>query len=165
MYIDNPFWNPLKKRGEHKRKYVGKLVGNLFVPNASYLLELANFDVKAITKPNKTVTKKTFSYLYGSTYLLDRIADTLGIREDLEVTPVDAAGTGFERLAVIDQAEVESLDNHFRDGEHFLRAFLPVLRDDPEDAGEVVLVRFAGLADEAEAAVVDLGLAELEAVL
>lgn len=32
-YIDKAAWNPEKKRGEHKRDYIGKIVDGKFVPN------------------------------------------------------------------------------------------------------------------------------------
>ena len=40
VYIDKPYWNAEKKRGEHKRSYVGKLVVNEFIPNGKYLLSI-----------------------------------------------------------------------------------------------------------------------------
>ena len=31
-YIDTAFWNSSKKRGEHKRKYIGKILDGVFIP-------------------------------------------------------------------------------------------------------------------------------------
>lgn len=33
VYIDRPFWNPDKRRGEHIRDYIGKIVNGQFSPN------------------------------------------------------------------------------------------------------------------------------------
>lgn len=85
VYIDEPYWNADKKRGEHKRKYIGKMVNGEFVPNKNYLLmqELENkASVPAKTGP-VPATECTRKF-YGATYLLDRIADQTGIGTDLE---------------------------------------------------------------------------------
>ena len=33
VFIDTPYWNAEKHRGEHKRRYIGKIVEGQFVPN------------------------------------------------------------------------------------------------------------------------------------
>lgn len=40
VFIDTPYWNAEKHRGEHKRRYIGKIVEGQFVPNGKYLLLL-----------------------------------------------------------------------------------------------------------------------------
>ena len=40
VFIDAPYWNAEKHRGEHKRRYIGKIVEGQFVPNGKYLLSL-----------------------------------------------------------------------------------------------------------------------------
>ena len=40
VFIDTPYWNAEKHRGEHKRRYIGKIVEGQFVPNGKYLLSL-----------------------------------------------------------------------------------------------------------------------------
>ncbi len=39
VYIDTPYWDSEKKRGAHKRTYIGKNVDGVFVPNKSYKLQ------------------------------------------------------------------------------------------------------------------------------
>ena len=40
VYIDKPFWNPQRKRGEHKREYIGKMDNDVFIPNKLYRKQL-----------------------------------------------------------------------------------------------------------------------------
>ena len=40
IFLDKPVWNPEKKRGEHKRQYIGKMDGDTFIPNGKYLLSM-----------------------------------------------------------------------------------------------------------------------------
>ena len=39
-FIDKSHWNSEKKRGEHKRKYIGKVIEGKLVFNKKYLLEM-----------------------------------------------------------------------------------------------------------------------------
>jgi len=82
VYIDRPFWNPEKKRGEHRRDYIGKIIDGQFSPNKKYLLQLQN--ESAVTKPGPVPTEECKRQFYGATYLLDCIGDKLGIAADLK---------------------------------------------------------------------------------
>ena len=42
-----PYWNSEKKRGDHKRRYVVKLSGNEFIPNAQYMQYLQSEGARA----------------------------------------------------------------------------------------------------------------------
>ena len=88
VYIDTPYWDSEKKRGAHKRTYIGKNVDGVFVPNKSYKLKQElHFIGSEETLPRKTgpvpaaECKRLF---YGSTYLLSEIADKIGITADLK---------------------------------------------------------------------------------
>jgi hypothetical protein len=83
VYIDKPYWNAEKKRGEHKRNYVGKLVDDEFIPNGKYLLSIHSKS-KTTTRrsqPPAAVCQRKF---YGATYLLNQIGFKLGIHADLK---------------------------------------------------------------------------------
>ena len=36
VYIDHPYWDKEKKRGAHRRVYIGKMIEGEFVPNQKY---------------------------------------------------------------------------------------------------------------------------------
>jgi len=84
VYIDDPFWNTEKKRGEHRRKYIGKMIDGVFVPNREYQLEQELVKRNAKTKPGPEPTELCVRKFYGATYLLDEISKSLGIVDDLE---------------------------------------------------------------------------------
>lgn len=81
-YIDTPFWNSKKKRGEHKRNYIGKVVDGILVPNKKFLLEQQLADQQAELK--QCPAQGCIRLFYGATYLMDCIADRLGIADDLK---------------------------------------------------------------------------------
>ncbi len=83
VYIDLPYWNSEKKRGEHKRRYVGKLSGNEFIPNAKYLLSLQTPESET-GKPQPKCSGICVRKFYGATYLLSQIGYKLGIHADLK---------------------------------------------------------------------------------
>lgn len=80
VYIDEPFWNSERKRGEHKRTYIGKMVKGEFVPNKAYKLQM---ELEKAVKPGPVPAEICLRQFYGATYLLDEIADKIGIRADL----------------------------------------------------------------------------------
>lgn len=82
VYIDRPFWNPDKRRGEHKRDCIGKIVDGQFSPNKKYLLQLQ--EEAKVVKPGPVPTADCKRQFYGATYLLDRIGEKLGITDDLK---------------------------------------------------------------------------------
>ncbi len=81
VFIDKPVWNPEKKRGEHKRQYIGKMDGNTFVPNGKYLLSMQK---EEIPKRGPAPVSECRCSFYGATYLLDQIGEKLGITADLK---------------------------------------------------------------------------------
>ena len=81
IFLDKPVWNPEKKRGEHKRQYIGKMDGDTFIPNGKYLLSMQE---KAATKRGPAPVSQCKRSFYGATYLLDRIGEKLGITADLK---------------------------------------------------------------------------------
>lgn len=86
-YIDKPFWNSEKKRGEHKREYIGKVVDGEFVPNAKFLLKQAENkgteEKEKETRGPKT-TKKSVRQFAGATHVLEEISEKTGMKADLE---------------------------------------------------------------------------------
>jgi len=74
-------WNPDKKYGTHSRRYIGKMVDGVFVPNKRYQLEK---ELKEVKKPGPVPTRRSERLFCGATMLLDSIGEKLGIREDLE---------------------------------------------------------------------------------
>lgn len=81
VFIDTPFWNAEKQRGEHKRSYIGKLEDGSFIPNSKYLLQLKP---EIIKKRGPVPAESCTRLFYGATYLLDRIGEKLGITADLK---------------------------------------------------------------------------------
>lgn len=51
VYEDFPYWDPVKKRGTHKRNYIGKNVDGQFVPNKKHRLQMELDAAKAAIKP------------------------------------------------------------------------------------------------------------------
>ena len=74
-------WDPIKKRPEQKRNYIGKNVNGMFVPNKKYELQQQIDCAKSEAKPGPvpaTVCKRLF---YGATYLLDSIGQNISLTE------------------------------------------------------------------------------------
>ena len=86
VYEDQPYWDSEKKRGSHKRVYLGKNVDGIFVPNKRYKLqqELETLKSESEPKPGPTATEVCARDFYGATYLLDEIAEKTGVAEDLK---------------------------------------------------------------------------------
>ena len=57
--IHKYWWDKEKKRGQQKRRYIGKLVDGKFVPNAAYAAELK------LTPLSVKITFATLSVLHG----------------------------------------------------------------------------------------------------
>ena len=72
VFIDTPYWNAEKHRGEHKRRYIGKIVEGQFVPNGKYLLSL---EKSGTIKPGPIPATECKRQFYGATYLLDQIGE------------------------------------------------------------------------------------------
>lgn len=83
-YIDTPFWNSTKKRGDHKRDYIGKVVNGEFVPNKKYQLRLELEKRLENVKPGPVPVEKCQRLFCGATYLLNCISESAGIAADLK---------------------------------------------------------------------------------
>lgn len=83
-YIDKPFWNKDKHRGDHKREYIGKVNNGTFIPNKKYLLQQKLDQKTEDTRPGPVSVNICTRKFYGATYLLDRVADSIGIKDDLK---------------------------------------------------------------------------------
>lgn len=90
-YVDSPYWNAEKKRGEHKRTYIGRVVDGKLVPNKRYLLQLQLEKQQAAAKPGPVPATECKRLFYGATYLFDQITKKTGIAPDLEACFGDAA--------------------------------------------------------------------------
>jgi len=77
-------WNKDKQRSEQKRRYIGRIIDNRFVPNSRYQLqqELAREQAEGNrgSRP-ATYCKRLF---VGSTHLLDEISEKAGVKQDLK---------------------------------------------------------------------------------
>jgi hypothetical protein len=81
VYEDQSVWDKEKRYSTHKRKYIGKMVDGVFVPNKRYQLEQElEEEKKRGPKPNI----KTSRLFGGATYLFDQLGEQLGIRDDLK---------------------------------------------------------------------------------
>lgn len=82
-FTDKSIWNSEKKRCEHKRKYIGKVVDGKLVYSKKYLLE-KQIEEQKTAKPGPvpaTMCKRSF---YGAVYLLSCIAEKIGMADDLK---------------------------------------------------------------------------------
>lgn len=61
VFIDKPYWNTEKKRGEHKRNYIGKLVDGEFIPNGKYLLSRQEATPSSVEKKVAEPCQRQFS--------------------------------------------------------------------------------------------------------
>ena len=82
-FIDKSHWNSEKKRGEHKRKYIGKVVEGKLVFNKKYLLE-KQLETQKTSKPGPVPVTSCKRSFYGAVYLLSCIAEKIGLRDDLK---------------------------------------------------------------------------------
>ena len=89
-YIDTPFWNAEKIRGEHKRNYIGKIVDGNLVPNKKYLLQQQLAEQQTAVRPGPVPATECSRLFYGATYLFDKICEQIGITADLNACFGDA---------------------------------------------------------------------------
>ena len=83
-YIDHPFWNAEKQQADHKREYIGKYDGRTFTPNKNFNRLKAEYESGLVpAKTGPVPTDICLRQFYGTTYLLDRIAEKTGIAADL----------------------------------------------------------------------------------
>lgn len=84
-YEYKSIWNKEKQRSEQKREYIGRIINGKFVPNKKYLLreELA-LEKESAGKHGPVPATECKRRFAGSTYLLDRIGEELGVVADLK---------------------------------------------------------------------------------
>lgn len=85
VYLDEPYWDSVKKRGSHKRTYIGKNIDGIFIPNKNFKLKQQLEEQQANLKPGPVISENCQRLFFGATYLLDGIADKIGIIADLKV--------------------------------------------------------------------------------
>jgi hypothetical protein len=85
VFEDHPYWDSKKKRGAHKRVYIGKNVNGKFVPNKRYLLQQELEQTKKQLKPGPKPTELSIRKFYGSVYLLEQISEITGVTHDLKL--------------------------------------------------------------------------------
>ena len=80
VYLDHSYWDKEKKRGAHKRVYIGKMVDGEFVPNSKYE-ELQRTESEAAGKDNAQGCSRCFR---GVTWLFWEIAKKTNMTVDLQ---------------------------------------------------------------------------------
>ncbi|MCD6237835.1 MAG: IS1634 family transposase [Thermotogae bacterium] len=85
VFEDQPYWDSRKKRGAHKRIYIGKNVNGEFVPNKKYLLQQELEKAKKDIQPGPIPTDKSLRQFYGAVYLLEQIGEITGVTHDLKL--------------------------------------------------------------------------------
>lgn len=83
-YIDKPYWNAGKKRGDHKRNYIGKIVDGRFVAYKKHQMELQLESKQSNLSPGPVAAEHCTRLFYGATYLLDLISEKAGMADDLK---------------------------------------------------------------------------------
>lgn len=84
VFEDQAYWDSKKKRGAHKRVYIGKNVNGEFIPNKRYLLQQELEKAKRDIQPGPISTDKSLRQFYGAVYLLDQIGEITGVAHDLK---------------------------------------------------------------------------------
>ena len=81
VYVDHPFWDRERKRGDHRREYVGKMTADgRFAPNAAWLLRVRDGRRPG---PGPRPVASCSRLFAGATYLLAGIARQRGMDSDL----------------------------------------------------------------------------------
>ncbi len=83
VYEDRASWDNAIKNAKHTRKYIGKMVDTVFVPNKKYLLE-RELEAEKEKKPGPVPIALSTRQFYGATYLFDQIGKKLGITDDIK---------------------------------------------------------------------------------
>ena len=85
VYEYDSTWDTQKKHANHKREYIGKMVGGVFVPNKKYELKLQLAEATASSKNTGPGSSDSSSRVFcGATHLLDQIGEKLGVEQDLK---------------------------------------------------------------------------------
>ena len=85
VFEDQPYWDSKKKRGAHKRVYIGKNVNGKFVANKKFLLQQELNKVKKDIRSGPISTEKYIRKFYGAVYLLEQIGELTGVNHDLKL--------------------------------------------------------------------------------
>jgi len=85
VYEDQPYWDTKKKRGAHKRVYIGKNVNGEFIPNKKHLLQIELDKAKENIQLGSVPTSQCLRQFYGAVYLLDQIGDNTRVTHDLKL--------------------------------------------------------------------------------
>lgn len=85
VYEDQPYWDTQKKRGAHKRVYIGKNVNGEFIPNKKYLLQMELDKTKENIQPGPVPAGRCLRQFYGAVYLLDQIGEITGVTHDIRL--------------------------------------------------------------------------------
>lgn len=95
VYQESSFRVKGERNPRHSRRYLGKMVGGRFVPNAKYLLlpeaeqerlglaPARNEEQEPGKRGRKPATAESTRTFYGATYLFDTLAERLGVTSDL----------------------------------------------------------------------------------
>lgn len=84
VFEDHPYWDAKKKRGAHKRVYIGKNINGDFVPNKKYALQQELAETKRQMKRGPKTSPESIRKFYGAVYLLEQIGEMTGVTEDLK---------------------------------------------------------------------------------
>ena len=79
VYIDHPYWDKEKKRGAHRRVYIGKMIEGEFVPNQKYE-ELQRAEEAMVSEISMQGCSRRFR---GVTWLFWEIAEKTNMIADL----------------------------------------------------------------------------------
>ena len=83
VYDDYPYWDKDKKQNRHNRDYVGRLGPNgEFIPNKAYKKRMEQDENKGENAlPETKIANRVY---FGSTFLLNRIGEDIGIESDIK---------------------------------------------------------------------------------
>lgn len=84
VFEDHAYWDSKKKRGAHKRVYIGKNVNGNFIPNETYRLQQQLEKAEKNSHPGPVPTEKSLRQFYGAVYLLEQIGDITGVNQDMK---------------------------------------------------------------------------------
>jgi len=84
VFEDEAYWDSEKKRGAHKRVYIGKNVNGKFIPNERYRLQQQLDKTKKDKRPGPVSTEKSLRQFYGGVYLLEQIGEITGVKQDMQ---------------------------------------------------------------------------------
>lgn len=81
VYLDKPFWNTERKRGEHKREYIGKMIDDHFVPNKLYISQIE----AAALREHNAANLSDEGYFSSVLVFLDYLAEKYQLKQNLKM--------------------------------------------------------------------------------